>query len=74
MLKSLLRRAQQSPVNLVALEVHQVAILALDPYLDARRLGAGGRALAGCAVWGGGATPAQALYMVGLILPPKTAA
>ena len=25
------------------------------------------------AVWGGGATPAQALYMVGLILPPKTA-
>ena len=23
---------------------------------------------------GGGATPAQALYMVGLILPPKTAA
>jgi hypothetical protein len=23
------------------------------------------------AVWGGGATPAQALYMVGLILPPK---
>jgi hypothetical protein len=26
------------------------------------------------AVWGGGATPAQALYMVGLILPPKTAA
>ena len=26
------------------------------------------------AVWGGGATPAQALYMGGLILPPKTAA
>jgi hypothetical protein len=26
------------------------------------------------AVWGGGATPPQALYMVGLILPPKTAA
>ncbi len=26
------------------------------------------------AVWGGGATPAQALHMVGLILPPKTAA
>ena len=26
------------------------------------------------AVWGGGATPAQALCMVGLILPPKTAA
>jgi hypothetical protein len=26
------------------------------------------------AVWGGGATPAQALYMVGLILPPKAAA
>ena len=26
------------------------------------------------AVWGGGATPARALYMVGLILPPKTAA
>jgi hypothetical protein len=26
------------------------------------------------AVWGGGAAPAQALYMVGLILPPKTAA
>ena len=25
------------------------------------------------AVWGGGATPQQALYMVGLILPPKTA-
>lgn len=25
------------------------------------------------AVWGGGATPAQALYMVGLILPPKAA-
>jgi hypothetical protein len=23
------------------------------------------------AVWGGGATPAQALYVVGLILPPK---
>ncbi len=23
------------------------------------------------AVWGGGATPAQALHMVGLILPPK---
>jgi hypothetical protein len=50
---------------------------------NARRLGAGGRALAGCrreqaptdyAVWGGGATPAQALYMVELILPPKTAA
>jgi hypothetical protein len=26
------------------------------------------------AVWGGGATPAHALYMVGLILPPKIAA
>jgi hypothetical protein len=26
------------------------------------------------AVWGGGAPPAQAIYMVGLILPPKTAA
>jgi hypothetical protein len=26
------------------------------------------------AVWGGGATPAQALYMVGLILPPKATA
>jgi hypothetical protein len=26
------------------------------------------------AVWGGGATPQQALYMVGLILPPKAAA
>jgi len=26
------------------------------------------------AVWGGGSTSAQALYMVGLILPPKTAA
>jgi hypothetical protein len=26
------------------------------------------------AVWGGGATPKQALYMVGLILPPKVAA
>jgi hypothetical protein len=26
------------------------------------------------AVWCGGATPAQALYMVGLILPPKAAA
>lgn len=26
------------------------------------------------AVWGGGAAPAQALYIVGLILPPKTAA
>jgi len=26
------------------------------------------------AVWGGSATPQQALYMVGLILPPKTAA
>jgi hypothetical protein len=26
------------------------------------------------AVWGGGATPAQALHMVGLILPPKAAA
>ena len=26
------------------------------------------------AVWGGGVTPAQAFYMVGLILPPKTAA
>ena len=26
------------------------------------------------AVWGGGATPAQASYMVGLILPPKIAA
>ena len=25
------------------------------------------------AVWGGGATPQQALYMVGLILPPKAA-
>jgi hypothetical protein len=25
-------------------------------------------------IWGGGATPAQALYMVGLILPPKAAA
>ncbi|MGH6794292.1 MAG: hypothetical protein ACREDD_05145 [Methylocella sp.] len=24
------------------------------------------------AVWGGGATPQQALHMVGLILPPKT--
>jgi hypothetical protein len=24
--------------------------------------------------WGGGATPAQAFYIVGLILPPKTAA
>jgi hypothetical protein len=54
----------------------------LDPYLDA-----GVSELAGerwpdvaeqaptvYAVWGGGATPAQALYMVGLILPPKTAA
>jgi hypothetical protein len=26
------------------------------------------------AVWGGGATTAQSLYMVGVILPPKTAA
>jgi hypothetical protein len=26
------------------------------------------------ATWGGGATAAQALYMVGLILPPKAAA
>ncbi len=26
------------------------------------------------AVWGGGATPQQALFMVGLILPPKAAA
>jgi len=25
------------------------------------------------AVWGGGATPQQALYMVGLILPPNSA-
>jgi hypothetical protein len=25
------------------------------------------------AVWGGGALPAQALYMIGLILPPKVA-
>jgi hypothetical protein len=25
------------------------------------------------AVWGGGATPQQALYMVGPILPPKAA-
>lgn len=25
------------------------------------------------AVWGGGATPAQARHMVGLILPPKAA-
>jgi hypothetical protein len=25
-------------------------------------------------VWGGGATPQQALHMVGLILPPKAAA
>ncbi|MGI8570385.1 MAG: hypothetical protein ACR2KT_15710 [Methylocella sp.] len=25
------------------------------------------------AVWGGGATPQQALHMVGLILPPKAA-
>jgi hypothetical protein len=25
------------------------------------------------AVWGGGATPHQALHMVGLILPPKAA-
>jgi hypothetical protein len=25
------------------------------------------------AVWGGGATPAQAFHMVGLILPPKAA-
>jgi hypothetical protein len=25
------------------------------------------------AVWGGGATPQQAIYMVGLILPPKAA-
>jgi hypothetical protein len=25
------------------------------------------------AVWGGGATPAQALHMVGLTLPPKVA-
>jgi hypothetical protein len=31
--------AQQPPVDLVALEVHQVATLALDRYLDARRLG-----------------------------------
>jgi len=30
---------QQSPVDLVALEVHRGAILALDPNLDARRLG-----------------------------------
>jgi hypothetical protein len=28
----------------------------------------------GYAVWGSGATPQQALYMVGLILPPKVAA
>jgi len=27
-----------------------------------------------CAVWGGGATPAQALHMLSLILPPKAAA
>ena len=26
------------------------------------------------AVWGGGATPAQAVYMIGLILPPQAAA
>jgi hypothetical protein len=26
------------------------------------------------AVWGGGATPTQALYMIGLILPQKAAA
>jgi hypothetical protein len=26
------------------------------------------------AVWGGGATPQQAIHMVGLILPPKAAA
>ena len=26
------------------------------------------------AVWGGGGTPAQALYTVGLILPPKAGA
>ena len=26
------------------------------------------------AIWGGGATPQQALYMVGLIRPPKVAA
>ncbi|MGO9236942.1 MAG: hypothetical protein ACLP4V_23770 [Methylocella sp.] len=26
------------------------------------------------AVWGGGATPQQAIYMIGLILPPRAAA
>jgi hypothetical protein len=31
--------AQQSPVDLVAFEVHRRAGLALDPYLDTRRLG-----------------------------------
>jgi hypothetical protein len=69
---------RQLAVDLVALEVHRIAGLVLDPYLDA-----GVPELAGerwpdvaeqaptvYAVWGGGATPAQALYMVGLILPP----
>ena len=31
--------AQQSPVDLVAFEVHRRAGLVLDPYLDTRRLG-----------------------------------
>jgi hypothetical protein len=57
-----------------------------DPTLDLRGLGIEVRDLAGerwadvsdqaptlYAVWGGGATPAQALHMIGLILPPKAA-
>jgi len=37
------------------------------------RLGFSDQAPTLYAVWGGGATPAQALCMVGLILPPKAA-
>jgi hypothetical protein len=40
MRKSSRRTGAQPPsVNLIALEVHRIAVLVLDPYLDARRLG-----------------------------------
>jgi hypothetical protein len=55
--------AQQSPVNLVALEV-------LKEPAGERWPDVAEQAPTVYAVWGGGATPAQALYMVGLILPP----
>jgi len=60
---------QQSPIFRTALPISPKFLV-----LAARQIDRAAHHLEDEAPWGGGATPAQALYMVGLLLTPKAAA